>query len=125
MYRLWYIHLTGNTLKKIAAAFYRTAAGTEPVRDWLKGLSAEDRREIGQDIATVEYGWPVGMPVCRPLGQGLWEVRSSLLGNRIARVIFCIAEAHMVLLHGFIKKTQKIPDKDLALAHKRMKEIQQ
>ena len=77
----------------------------------------------GQDIATVEYGWPVGMPACRSLGQGLWEVRSTLPGNRIARVIFCIAHGHMVLLHGFIKKTQKIPDEDLALARRRMKEI--
>lgn len=83
----------GQTLKKIAAAFYRTAAGTEPVRDWLRALPPEDRREIGQDIATVEYGWPVGMPVCRPLGQRLWEVRSNLPGNRTARVLFCIARA--------------------------------
>jgi phage-related protein len=65
------------------------------------------------------------MPVCRSLGQGLWEVRSNLSGNRIARVIFCIAAGHMVLLHGFIKKTQKIPDEDLALARRRMKEIEQ
>lgn len=115
----------GQILKKIAAAFYRTAAGTEPVRDWLKGLPPEDRREIGQDIATVEYGWPVGMPVCRPLGQGLWEVRSTLSGNRIARVIFCITHGHMVLLHGFLKKTRKTPDEDLALARRRMKEVQQ
>ncbi len=115
----------GQGLKKIAAAFYCTPAGTEPVRDWLKGLSADDRREIGQDIATVEYGWPVGMPVCRPLGQGLWEVRSNLPGNRTARVIFSIAQGHMVLLHGFVKKTQKTPDEDLALARKRMKEIDQ
>ena len=88
-------------------------------------MSSEDRREIGQDIATVEYGWPVGMPVCRPLGQALWEVRSNLPGNRIARVIFCVAQGHMVLLHGFIKKTQKIPGEALALARKRMKEIEQ
>ena len=112
-------------LKKIPAAFYRTAAGTEPVRDWLKSLSREDRREIGQDIVTGEYGWPAGMPLCRSLGHGLWEVRSNLPGNRTARVIFCIVQAHMVLLHGFIKKTQKTPDEDLALARKRMKEIKQ
>lgn len=67
----------GHSLKKISAAFYRTAAGAEPVRDWLKGLSPEERREIGQDIATVEYGWPVGMPVCRPLGQGLWRFAAT------------------------------------------------
>jgi phage-related protein len=115
----------GQTLKKIAAAFYRTSADVEPVRDWLKGLSPEDRREIGQDIATVEYGWPVGMPVCRPLGQSLWEVRSTLSGNRIARVIFCIAKGRMVLVHGFMKKTQKIPNEDLALARRRLKEVAQ
>ena len=101
-----------------------TSAGTEPVRDWLKELLPEERREIGQD-ATVEYGWPVGMPVCRPLGQGLWEVRSTLSGNRIARVIFCIAHGRMVLLHAFMKKTQKIPEEDLAVARRRMKEIEQ
>jgi phage-related protein len=116
---------TGTTLKKIPAAFYRTSAGTEPVRDWLKALRAEDRREVGHDIATVEYGWPVGMPICRPLGQGLWEVRCNLAGNRTARVIFCIARGQMVLLHGFVKKTQKMSEEDLALARKRMKEIEQ
>ena len=95
------------------------------MRGWLKGLAPEDRREIGQDIATVEYGWPIGMPACRPLGHGLWEVRSSLPGNRIARVLFCIAHGQMVLLHGFLKKTHKIPDEDLVLARRRMKEIEQ
>ena len=112
-------------LKKIAAAFYRTPAGTEPVRNWLKALPPEDRRGIGQDIATVEYGWPVGMPVCRPLGQGLWEVRSHLPGNRIGRLLFCVARGQMVLLHAFVKKTQRTPDEDLTLARKRMKEIEQ
>jgi len=111
-------------IKKIPAAFYQTAAGREPVRDWLKELDAEDRKAIGGDIATVEYGWPVGMPTCGPLGQGLWEVRSSLRSNRIARVIFGIVRNQMVLLHGFIKKTQKTPAEDLALARKRLKEIE-
>jgi phage-related protein len=115
----------GQALKKIAAAFYQTQAGTEPVRDWLKARPPEDRRQIGQDIATVEYGWPVGMPVCRPLGQGLWEVRSNLAGNRTARVIFCTVRERIVLLHGFLKKTAKTPADDLALARKRMKEIDQ
>ena len=70
----------------------------------------------------MEYSWPIGMPLCRPMGRGLWEVRSNLPDNRIARVLFCIAEGHMVLLHGFIKKTARTPDDDLALARKRMKE---
>ena len=109
--------------KKISAVFYRLASGTEPVRDWLKELEPEDRRFIGLDIATAEYGWPVGMPVCRPLGDGLYEVRSNLPGNRIARVIFTIAGGQMVLLHGFIKKSQKTPKADLDLAKRRKKEF--
>jgi phage-related protein len=110
-------------LKKLPAAFYRTAAGREPVREWLKALDEPDRRIVGQDIATAEFGWPVGMPVCRSLGRGLYEIRSDISHGRIARVIFCIADGQMVLLHGFIKKTQKTPKADLDLALKRKKEI--
>src|SRR6266511_3254690 len=94
-------------LKRIPAVFYRSGSGGEPVRDWLKSLPPEDRRILGYGIALVEFGWPIGMPVCRSLGAGLWEVRSSLPNGRIARVLFCIAEERMVLLHGFIKKSQK------------------
>jgi phage-related protein len=108
----------------IQARFYQTAGGTEPVRDWLKDMERADRRVIGADIATVEYGWPVGMPTCRALGDGLWEVRSSLAGGRIARVIFCIAKGRMALLHGFIKTTQKMPKADFDLARKRKQEIE-
>jgi len=87
------------------------------VRDWLKGLSREHRKRIGEDIKTVEFGWPIGMPVCRPLGDGIYEVRTSLAQNRIARVLFYIdKKGRMVLLHGFIKKTQKTPEQDLKLA---------
>lgn len=88
------------------------------MRDWLKGLpSPEDRKRIGEDIKTVEFGWPIGMPVCRPLGDGIYEVRTNLAQNRIARVLFYIdKERRMVLLHGFIKKAQKTPDEDLKLA---------
>jgi phage-related protein len=111
-------------LKKIPAAFYQTAEGREPVREWLKRLEPEDRKAIGEDIATVEYGWPIGMPTCRSLGQGLWEVRSSLRSNRIVRIIFGIVRNRMVILHGFMKKTQKTPAEDLALARKRLKEIE-
>jgi phage-related protein len=103
--------------KRITVIFYRTEAGGEPVRDWLKGLSADDRKRIGEDIKTVEFGWPVGMPVCRPLGAGLYEVRTSLAQNKIARVLFYIdKKERMVLLHGFVKKTQKTPQEELELA---------
>jgi phage-related protein len=110
-------------IKKLPAVFYSTAAGNEPVRDWLKTLDAADRRIVGQDIAIAEFGWPVGMPVCRSLGDGLYEIRSDLASHRIARVIFCVARQHMVLLHGFIKKTPKTPKPDLGLALKRKKEV--
>jgi phage-related protein len=106
--------------KRIAVIFFRTRAGGEPVREWLRSLSPiEDRKQIGIDIKTVEFGWPIGMPVCRPLGDGLYEVRSSLSQNQIARVLFYIdAKGRMVLLHGFIKKTQKTPPAELELARK-------
>lgn len=93
------------------------------MRDWLLDLAQDDRRSVGHDIQTVEFGWPIGMPVCRPLGNGLYEVRSSLSDGRIGRVLFCITKNEMVLLHGFVKKTQKTSPTDLALARKRMKEI--
>ena len=104
--------------KRVPAIFFRTAAGGEPVREWLKGLpSPEDRKRVGEDIKTVEFGWPIGMPACRPLGDGIYEVRTNLVQNRIARVLFYIdKKGRMVLLHGFIKKTQKTPDEDLDLA---------
>src|ERR1700749_4574570 len=108
----------GSELKRIEAIFYRTDAGGEPVREWLKGLDPiEDRKQIGVDIKTVEFGWPIGMPVCRPLGDGLYEVRSNLSGDKIARMLFYIdIRGRMVLLHGFLKKTQKTPQMDLEFA---------
>ena len=105
--------------KRITATFFATKSGTEPVRDWLKSLPREDQKRIGDDIRTVEFGWPVGMPVCRALGKGLYEVRTSLK-NRIARVFFTIDGDEMVLLHGFIKKSLATPDAELALARSRL-----
>ena len=110
-------------MKKLPAFFYQSASGAEPVRDWLRSLSADDRRVIGEDVATIEFGWPVGMPTCRPLSGGLWEVRSSLPSKREARIIFTVIDEQMILLHGFIKKTQKTPKTDIDLARRRWKEI--
>mgnify|MGYP000937841739 CR=1 FL=1 len=110
-------------LKRVPASFYQSPSGKEPVREWLKTLPDNDRKVIGIDIATAEYGWPVGMPLCRSLEEGLWEIRSSLPSHKIARVLFCVTQDRMVLLHGFIKKMQKTPKKELALAIKRMKEV--
>ncbi len=112
-------------LKKLPAAFYATANGSEPVREWLLGLDEADRRVIGQNIATAEYGWPIGMPLCRSLGNGLFEIHSNISSGRIARVIFAVIDQQMVLLHGFVKKSQKTPKPDLDLAEKRYKEIRQ
>ena len=110
--------------KKLKAQFYETPMGRKPVRDWLLELEDKDRRSIGFDIQTVEFGWPVGMPTCKPLGNGLWEVRSNLSDGKIGRVIFYMKDGAMVLLHGFIKKTQKAPPQDIDLAEKRRKEIE-
>jgi phage-related protein len=108
--------------KRVQAVFYRTEASGEPVREWLKSLPADDRKRIGEDIKTVEFGWPVGMPVCRSVGSGIYEVRSDLARNRIARVLFYFDRlGRMVLLHGFIKKSQKTPDDDLELAQRNKK----
>ena len=112
------------TLKRVPARFYLTSTGSNPVRSWLVGLPVEDRQRIGHDLRAVEYGWPVGMPLCRNLGEGLWEVRSTLPSRRIARVLFCLVGGELVVLHGFIKKTQKTPLEDLAMARKRHKEIE-
>jgi phage-related protein len=109
--------------KKLPARFYVNPAGRNPVREWILALPKADRHAIGKDIQRVEFEWPLGRPRCAPLCDGLWEVRSGLLGNRIARVIFCMGEGHMILLHGFIKKTQKTPPQELALALKRNKEL--
>ena len=100
--------------------FYRSDAGTEPVREWLKSLSATDRKTIGEDIKTVQFGWPLGMPLVRKLDTDLWEVRISLAG-RIARIFFTLEGGSMVLLHGFIKKSAQTPRGDLRTAKRRMK----
>jgi phage-related protein len=116
--------VTPERSKKIAARFYVSPSGNAPVRGWLLGLDQDDRRIIGKDIQKVEFGWPIGMPYCRPLGRGLWEVRSDISSGRIARVIFCLLAGEMVLLHGFVKKTQKAPPQETELALKRKKELE-
>jgi phage-related protein len=105
--------------KRVPAIFYRTEAGGEPVREWLKNLPPNDRKRIGEDVKTVEFGWPLGMPVCRPLSGGIYEVRTNLSGSRISRVLFYIdRKSRMVLLHAFIKKSRKTPHEDLELARR-------
>lgn len=108
---------------KIELVFYRNAQGAEPAKEWLKALPVAERRVLGQDLMRVQWRWPVGMPLCRAMGRGLWEVRSSLPGNRIARVLFCAHAEKLVALHGLIKKTAQTPAADLNMARKRMKEV--
>jgi phage-related protein len=88
------------------------------VREWLTDLPREQRRLVGIEIKTVQMGWPIGMPVVRKLDIGLWEVRVDL-GDTIARVLFTVVGSNMILLHGFIKKSQKTPMSDLATAKQR------
>jgi phage-related protein len=106
----------------LSVCFFRTDTGNEPVREWLKELSAQDRKTIGEDIKTVQFGWPLGMPLVRKMGKDLWEVRVHLEG-RVARILFTVEDATMVLLHGFIKKSQNTPANDLKLAESRRDKI--
>ena len=108
----------------IPLLFFRTTAGIEPVREWLKELPDEDCDAIGRDLERVQHRWPVGMPLARPIGKGLWEVRTNLANNRIARVIFCFYDEKLVALNGFIKKSRKTPQGEIALALNRKKEIE-
>ena len=110
--------------QKIPLVFFRKQTGSEPVREWLKGLPEAERHAIGKDLLRAQWRWPVGMPLCRPLGSGLWEIRTDLPTRRTARVLLCFYRGHLVAVHGFIKKTRTTPDEDLALARKRQKELE-
>lgn len=106
----------------LSVRFFATDTGSEPVREWLKELSALDRKTIGEDIKTVQFGWPLGMPLVDHLEGDIWEVRIKL-DNRIARVLFVIEKQTMILLHGFTKKSQKTPKPELDLAKQRLKAL--
>jgi len=111
--------------QKIPLVFFRTPAGGEPVREWLRGLPEGEGHAVGKDLLRAQWRWPVGMPLSRPMGGGLWEIRTDLSTERTARVLLCLYREHLVALHGFIKKTRATPDEDLALARKRKKELEQ
>ena len=110
--------------RKIELVFYRSEAGNEPVRDWLGRLPEGNRRAIGMDLQRVQYRWPVGMPLVRPMGKGLFEVRTALPDKTIARVLICFHRGELYALHGFVKKSQKTPSADLKLAGERKKEVE-
>ncbi|MBI5842871.1 MAG: type II toxin-antitoxin system RelE/ParE family toxin [Chloroflexi bacterium] len=125
MYQLWYtLCIDGDKNEPILdVVFYRTNAGNEPVREWLKSLPNDDRKTIGVDIKTAQYGWPLGMPLIRKMGRNLWEVRSKISFG-IARVLFTVKGTMMILLHGFVKKSQKTSLDDLKTARRRLADIE-
>lgn len=109
---------------RIPLIFYRVEPGREPVREWLQSLPEAERRAIGKDLLRAQWRWPVGMPLCRALGDGLWEIRTDLPTRRTARVLICQYRRHLVALHGFIKKTRATPKEDLDVARKRQKDLE-
>lgn len=109
--------------ERVPLVFFRTTAGNEPVREWLKELPEAERQAVGKDLMRAQWRWPAGMPLCRPMGGGLWEIRTDLPENRTARVLLCLHQEHLVALHGFIKKTRATPEDALTLARKRQKAL--
>jgi phage-related protein len=126
VYRLWYTCAIGEVDDNkliLDVAFYKTEAGNEPVREWRKSLPRNDRKVIGEDIKTAQYGWPLGMPFIRKLERGLWEVRSTI-STGIARVFFTVIDSMMILLHGFVKKSQKTPPNELDTARRHLNNLE-
>ena len=118
MYQIWYT-ICVEIEKKLQAEFFRTEQNNEPVRDFLKALPLEDKKSVGADIMAVEMLWPIGYPSVRKLDSDLWEVRSNISDKRICRVLFTVSGKRMILLHAFIKKSQKTPKDDMELGKKR------
>lgn len=109
---------------RLKVVFFRTGSGTEPVRRWLKSLSSSYKKAIGEDVKTVQFGWPLGMPLVEKIEPYLWEVRTEV-PNGIARILFTVDGHMMILLHGFIKKTKKIPQRELNTARSRLRQYQE
>ena len=105
-------------------AFYQTPSGNKVVLEFIRDLSAEDRKVVGEDLKTVQIGFPMGLPLCRPLGEGLYEIRSSLASRREMRLIFYFDRPRqsLAIVHALIKKSAKLPKADLELARKRKDE---
>lgn len=112
-----------NIGKTLTVFFYKSSSGEEPVRLFLKELSENDRKTVGEDLKTVERGWPLGMPLVRKMEPGIWEVRSLLSDGRALRILFTITDSRMVLLHIFVKKSAKTPERELKTARERVKQI--
>jgi phage-related protein len=104
--------------------FYETPSGRPVILEWLRSFDKPDRAILGFDLKRVQFGFPMGLPLCRSLGGGLWEVRSSLSGNREVLMVFFheTQQKMLVVVHGFIKKSQKTPQADIEIASRRMKD---
>jgi phage-related protein len=117
------IHTGMQAPEPIALRFWKTAEGNEPVRNFLSELEKSDKKKIGADIRKVQFGWPIGMPLVKSLGKGLWELRTSMPSRKEIRVFFAIGEDEMILLHAFVKKSQKTPDKEIEIARLRLRRL--
>ena len=106
----------------LSVTFFMTQSGNEPVREWLRALETDYKKSIGEDIKLIQFRWPLGMPLVRKMETDLWEARSNLTHGNISRVFFTISGSQMILLHGFIKKAQKTPKKEIDLARRRKNE---
>ena len=126
LHQIWYTSAVTSPDKVAVARFFRLASGREPAREWLRELTGEDRKTIGRDLMKIEFGWPCGPPLCRPLTghPGLYEVRSRLTDGRNARLFFTVSAGIMVLLHGFIKKSRATPERELKLAERRRRDYE-
>jgi phage-related protein len=109
--------------KALPLGFWKSSLGNQPTRDWFRDLPEVDRSILGKDLRRIQFGWPIGMPLVKSLGGGLWEMRTTLPNNRESRVMFCVNDRSIVVLNGFIKKTQKTPPSEIELALKRMKDL--
>src|ERR1700733_2256167 len=119
MYKNKYNALDGPPLH---VRLFRSRSGAEPVRDWLCEMKKTIRKAIGEDIKTVQIGWPLGMPLVRKMEKDLGEDRSPIPGG-MTRVLFTLRDNQIVLLHGFVKKSPKTPADDLEIARRRLCEL--
>ena len=122
MYQLWYNYSMIKIEPLLSVTFFMTQSGNEPVREWLRALEMDYKKSIGEDIKLIQFRWPLGMPLVRKMETDLWEARSNLANGNISRVFFTVSGSQMVLLHGFIKKAQKTPKKEIDLARRRKNE---
>ncbi len=99
--------------------FYKDESGSVPVKEFLDGLDIKMRQKMLRSVnALHDMGTSLRFPLSEPLGDGLFELRAQTNGN-ITRVIYFFFKGdRAVLTHGFVKKTQKTPAKEIKRAEK-------